>query len=171
VLPRNVIAAFVPAMLVLGAGFAAHRAGPWLAAGLCALAAAVSIQVSFNESLQRDDWRGLADALGRAPGDRILVLNPQTHRRPLEHYAGPLEPLPPAGAVVSEVDAIFITREGPEREPEPPLAAFTEAGRASSPSWELRRLRAPEPLGVAPFRAEAGRLGEEPPFLALQRRR
>jgi mannosyltransferase len=186
--PRNAIAVFVPAALALGAGFGAERGGRLgiaVAGGLAATAIAVNIQVSLNENLQRDDFRGLAAALGPPAGERAIVLNPQVQVEPLEHYAGPLREFPNRVVPVYEVDAILITRGGIKREPQPPTPDFVEVERRSSPSWRLVRFRVrlprslehttvPEPppaAGVGPPSAEAARLAEPAPALRLQSRR
>jgi mannosyltransferase len=172
--PRNAIAVFVPAALALGAGFGAERAGRLgvvLAAGLAATAVAVSLQVSLNESVQRDDLRGLAAALGPPAGERAIVLNPQVQVKALEHYAGPLRQFPNRVLPVYEVDAILVTRGGIKREPQPPTPDFVEVGRRSSPSWQLVRFRAPRPAGVGPPFAEAARLAPGAPAIRLQSRR
>ena len=179
--PRNAIAAFVPAAIALAAGFATGRAGLAAAAALCAIAVAVNIQVSFNESLQRDDLRGLAKALGKPEADRAIVINPQVQLRALEQYTGPLPKFPQRVVDLYEVDAILITRDDIEREPQPPVEGFELVERRSSESWQLVRFRAvqgrqsdtggPVLLGVGPPFAEATRLAEEAPAIRLQSRR
>ena len=166
-LPRNVVAAFVPAAIALAAGFAAHRWGPFLAAALCAIAVAVSIQVSFNDSLQRDDWRGLVRALGPKP--RLVVLSPSVQLKPLEHYGGDVIPLPAGGYTVREVDAIFIARRSIEREPEPPEPGWRVIERRTEPSWTLVRFAAPGPGGVGHPGGQGASLTDEPPYLGVQR--
>jgi hypothetical protein len=174
--PRNALAAFVPAAIALSAGFGTARAGrlgPAAAAALCATAIAVTIQVSLNPSLQRDDWRGLARALGPPAGDRALVLNPQVQVHALEHYLpGPgLVDYPPPGATVREVDAVLVTRGSPPRAPQAPSAAFRLVERRGSESWRLARFEAPAPAPVGPPFAEQSRLDYEAPAIRLQRRR
>jgi 4-amino-4-deoxy-L-arabinose transferase-like glycosyltransferase len=179
--PRNAIAAFVPAAIALAAGFATSRVGLAAAAALCVIAVAVNIQVSFNESLQRDDFRGLAKALGQPEGDRAIVISSQVQLRGLEQYAGPLPKFPPSGVDVYEVDAVLITRDGIERQPQSPGEGFELVERRGTESWQLVRFRAvqgrqaqtggPVLLGVDGRAAEATRLEDEVPTLRLQSRR
>ena len=169
--PRNAIAAFVPVAIALAAGFASSRAGLAAAAVLCAMAVFVNIQVSFNESLQRDDWRGLAKALGAATGgDRGIALNDQVQLAPLEHYVDDLEPYPPNGAILAEVVAIHITREPSTFEPVPP-AGFGLLERRRTASWEIARYRTRALAGVGPPFVGETRLDDEHAVIRLQRRR
>jgi mannosyltransferase len=169
--PRNAIAAFVPAAIVLAAGFATSRAGLAAAALLCALAVAVNIQVSFNRSLQRDDWRAVAHALGPAPdGNRAIVLSGQVQVAPLEHYVPGLEPYPTSVTALREVVAIDVTRTGPSRVPQAP-EGFTQVERRREESFVLTRFRAAAPTGVGPPFLEAARLADGIPAERLQPRR
>jgi 4-amino-4-deoxy-L-arabinose transferase-like glycosyltransferase len=169
--PRNAIAAFVPAAIVIAAGFATSRPGLAAAALLCALAVAVNIQVSLNTSLQRDDWRGVARAIGpAASGDRGIVLDEQVQLAPLQHYVPGLTRYPPPGAGIREIVAIDITRSPAGRRPQPP-AGFVLVERHREESFELVRYRAAAPTGVGPPFLEAARLAEGVPALQLQRRR
>jgi mannosyltransferase len=165
--PRNAIAALVPAAVALGAGFATGRAGLAAAAALCATAVVVNVQVGVNEDQQRDDWRGVAAALGPAAGDRAIVLNEQVQLAPFEHYVPGLRRYPAAGAVVREVVAVDITRSAAGRTPQPPRG-FTEAGRHREDSFELVRFRSGAPLHVVPAFLEGVRLEEGVPALRLQ---
>src|SRR3954453_1445152 len=72
VLTRNLLAALVPALCVLGAGYAAARAGLLAAAALCAGWLVAVVAVARDPLLQRDDWRGATAALGppNRPGGR-----------------------------------------------------------------------------------------------------
>jgi mannosyltransferase len=179
--PRNAIAAFVPAAIALAVGFATSRAGLAAAAALCAIAIAVNIQVSVNEGLQRDDFRGLAEELGPALADRAIVLNPPVQVRGIEQYAGPLPEFPVRVVPVYEVDAVLIRRGDAERRPEPPLPGFRLVERRATASWEIARFRAvsgpradgggPRLLGITPALAEASRLDEDVPAVRLQSRR
>ncbi|MEA2468661.1 MAG: mannosyltransferase, partial [Thermoleophilaceae bacterium] len=140
-LPRNVIALYVPIILVAAAGLAG-RAGLVGAVAICAVAVAVDVEVATDVKLQRDDWRGAARALGRAPGTRVVVVTPEYAKKPLRLYAGSLPPLPPGGADVREVVAVVYGR--PPKDPAPP-PGFTEVARARTPSYVLVRYRASIP--------------------------
>ena len=169
--PRNAIAALIPAAAALAAGLASHRAGLAAATALCLTAIAVNIQVGFNESLQRDDWRAVAKAIGRPDGaDRGIALNGQVQIAPLEHYVPDLREYPPDGAVLNEVVALHITRSPSTFEPKPP-AGFTLVERRREASFELARYRAPAPVGVGPPFVGETRLDLEHPIIRLQPRR
>ena len=168
--PRNAIAALVPAAIALAAGFATHRAGLVAAAVLCAIAVAVNIQVGFNRTLQRDDWRAVAEALGPPPpGSRGIALNDQVQLAPLKHYVEDLREYPPNGAIVEEVVALHITRSPSTFEPKPP-AGFTLVERRREESFEFARYRAPRPVGVGPPFVGETRLDIEHPIIRLQPR-
>ncbi|HEX8744844.1 MAG TPA: glycosyltransferase family 39 protein [Thermoleophilaceae bacterium] len=168
--PRNAIAALVPAAVTLAAGFATSRAGLIAAAALCATAIAVNVQVGLNESLQRDDWRALARAMGPATADRGVVLNGQVQLAPLEHYVPGLRRYPAGGARLGEIVAIHVTRSPGAREPQPP-PGFALAGRTRAESFELVRFRSRSPAGVGPPFLEGARLDDGVPALRLQPRR
>ncbi|MEA2375947.1 MAG: mannosyltransferase [Thermoleophilaceae bacterium] len=147
---RNTIEVFIPIALLLGAGFAAVRPGALGAATVIGVGLAVVVQVSVNPSLQRDDWRGLARALGPARAARALVLTPEVAKAPLGLYARGLGPLPSGGgALVRELDLIAGAR--PPRFAVPPApAGFRLASVRRTPSWELVRYVTPRSLPLAP---------------------
>jgi mannosyltransferase len=145
VLPRNVIAVYVPVILAAAAGLAG-RLGLIGAAVICAVALAVNVEVATDVKLQRDDWRGAALALGRAPETRVVTVTPPYDKKPLRLYAGSLPPLPPQGADVRELVAIVYGR--PPKDPAPP-PGFTEASRVRTPSYVLVRYRSPVPRHYA----------------------
>ena len=51
---------------------------------------------------QRDDWRGVAAALGRPASARAVVVSPGSGPMPLGLYEGGLRPMPARGAAVAE---------------------------------------------------------------------
>lgn len=168
---RNTIELFIPIALLMGAGFAAVRPGALGAAGAIGVALAVVVQVSVNPGLQRDDWRGLARALGPAPGGRAIVLTPEVGRTPLELYASGLGPLTGGGgATVRELDLIANAR--PPRFAVPPApAGFRLASVRRTRSWELVRYVTPRPLPLAPpFLASLRLQRNKDAALLLQRR-
>jgi hypothetical protein len=146
VLPRNLIAVYVPVILVVAAGLAG-RIGLAGAAVICAVALAVNVEVATDVKLQRDDWRGAARALGVAPETRVVVVDPPYDKKPLRLYAGSLPPLPPRGADVREVVAIEYGR--PPNDPAAPSSFPEVAGRVRTPSYVLVRYRSPVPRHFA----------------------
>ena len=138
-LPRNVIALYVPLVMVVAAGLAGQL-GLAGALVVCAVAVVVNVEVATDVKLQRDDWRGAARALGPAPETRVVVVTPEYAKKPLRLYAGSLPPLPPEGAVVREVVAIVYGR--PPEDPAPPQG-FAEVSHVRTPSYVLVRYRSP----------------------------
>jgi mannosyltransferase len=140
-LPRNLIALYVPLIVVVAAGLgAAGRLGLAGAAAICAVALTVNLEVASDAKLQRDDWRGAAKALGPATEPRAVIVTPDFAKRPLRLYAGSLPELPAAGADVREVVVIDNARP-PRGVVSPP--GFTERSRTRTPSYILVRYRAP----------------------------
>jgi 4-amino-4-deoxy-L-arabinose transferase-like glycosyltransferase len=146
VLPRNLIAVYVPVILVVAAGLAG-RLGLAGAAVICAVALAVNLEVATDVKLQRDDWRGAARALGPASETRVVVVDPPYDKKPLRLYAGSLPPLPAQGADVREVVAIEYGR--PPKDPAAPSGFPQVAGRVRTPSYVLVRYRSPVPRHFA----------------------
>jgi 4-amino-4-deoxy-L-arabinose transferase-like glycosyltransferase len=140
-LPRNVIALYVPVVMAVAAGLAG-RIGLAGAAVICAVAVVVNVEVATDVKLQRDDWRGAARALGRAPETRVVVVAPEYAKKPLRLYAGSLPPLPAGGMNTREVVAIVYGR--PPKDPAPP-PGFSEFARVRTASYVLVRYRAPAP--------------------------
>ncbi|HEX8053498.1 MAG TPA: glycosyltransferase family 39 protein [Thermoleophilaceae bacterium] len=170
-LPRNAIAAYVPLAIVVAAGLATHRAGLAAAGVLAALMLAVTIQISLNEHLQRDDWRAVAAALRDDPpgAGRAIVVTSEPQIAPLEHYLPGLAEYPPRGAALNEIVTIEVTREGASREPVVP-AGFTPAERRREPSFELVRLQSGS-IQVPPAQVLADtRLDDEAAALRFQPR-
>jgi 4-amino-4-deoxy-L-arabinose transferase-like glycosyltransferase len=147
-LPRNLIALYVPLVIAVAAGLrAAGRLGLVGTAAICAVALAVNVEVASDAKLQRDDWRGAARALGPATEPRAVIVSPDYAKKPLRLYAGSLPPLPP-GASLREVDVIVNAR--PPAPPAPPPPGFELAGTVTTPSYVLARYRSPAPIAVDP---------------------
>ena len=166
-LPRNVIAVYVPLVVAVAAGLGlARRAGLVGAAILCAVAVAVNVEVTRDERLQRTDWRAAAAHLG--PKAKAIVITPTWDRKSLRLYAGDLPALPAAGATVSEVVAIGVGQP-PDFAPAPPPAGFTEAGRRRTASYLLIRYVSPRPITVVPSALAASKLGPKQPGFLIQK--
>jgi hypothetical protein len=148
-LPRNLIALYVPLVLAVAAGLgAAGRLGIAGAAAICAVALTVNIEVTQDAKLQRDDWRGAAKALGLATAEpKAVIVSPDYAKRPLRLYAGELPTLP-AGTAVKEVDLIVNGR--PPSPPPPAPPGFTQGSTKQTPSYVLTRYLSPVPAAVDP---------------------
>jgi uncharacterized membrane protein len=160
-LPRNVIALYVPLVLVVAAGLGvAGRLGAAGAVAICAVALVVNIEVASDAKLQRDDWRGAAKALGPASATaRAVVVAPDYETKPLRLYAAGLEPLPAPGADVTDLVTIANGRP-PQAQPAP--RGFTEVGRTTTPSYVLVRYRAPAAVHVSPSSGALLQKGTQP---------
>ena len=171
VFPRNLIEAFVPLLIAAGAGFAAIRAGPVAATGLALAGVALVIQVSANESLQRDDWRSAAAALGLPRGDaRVVVLTPEVAKTPFRLYTGRLGLVAPEGAPVDDVVVIANARPPRFRPPRAPHG-FRVVRARRTPSWQLVEYAAPAPRAFTAAQLQSLRLDpRKDPVLLLQTR-
>ena len=157
VLSRNLIVALVPLLVAVAAGFAsARRTGTVLAAGLVALSLATVIAVFTRPEYQRDDWRGVAEALGPADVDRALVVNPISGATPLRLYLDDLEPFGEDFRPVGEIALIAVAsrRPGdtprPPRPPSPGYLGYELVERTEADTFTLVRLRAiAEPRAIA----------------------
>jgi mannosyltransferase len=140
-LPRNLIALYVPVIVVVAAALGgAGRVGLAGAAAICAVALTVNLEVASDAELQRDDWRGAARTLGPAAEPRVIVVTPDYAKRPLRLYAGSLPPLPAAGVDAREV--VVIDNDRPPRGVVAP-PGFREQSRVRTPTYILVRYRTP----------------------------
>jgi mannosyltransferase len=156
-LSRYVLAAWLPLALVVAAGLgarAAGRIGVAVAAAACALFMFVVLSVDTRAEFQRDDWRGVARALGRAQGPRAIVVSPINGSIPLGLYL-PLEKL--GQAPVSEIDAVAAaprvageTRVAPPFKAATPPAGFTEVARRRGPTYTVVKYRSDVPRPITP---------------------
>ncbi|MEA2458358.1 MAG: mannosyltransferase [Thermoleophilaceae bacterium] len=169
-LPRNLIALYVPLLVAVAAGLGAPGAGRLGVAGaaaICAVALVVNIEVASDAKLQRDDWRGMAAALGPAAEPRAIVLTPDFAKKPLRLYAGSMPPMAAAGAPVREIDVIGNDRP-PALAAPPPPAGFTQFARTRTASYLLVRYRAPTAQPVDPQQLAGLRVSAKPPAILLQ---
>jgi uncharacterized membrane protein len=161
-LPRNVIAVYVPLVLVVAGGLAlAGRAGIAAAAVIALVAVVVNIEVTRDDRLQRTDWRDAAAALGSGR-PQALVITPGWDAKPLQLYSGAIPRLPAAGDAVTEVVAIG-EGQPPDFAVPPPPAGFTEAERRRTASYLMIRYIAPQPTPVSPASLAPSALGPKPP--------
>ena len=117
-------------LAALGVGCGAcepRRAGAALLAALCALSLAIVIAVASDAQYQRQDWQGLAQALGADDAPRALVITPANGELALRYYRRGARLLGPEGADVREVDVVAVAGSpDPGKAPElPPLVGTT----------------------------------------------
>jgi mannosyltransferase len=108
---RNVLGAWLPALLLPALGFGARhagRSGGLAALGLGGVMLFVTIAIWVNPSYQRDDNRGLARALGPATVPRAIVVTPAFAPTALRVYMKPFSIPTVAGLPVQEIDLVAL---------------------------------------------------------------
>jgi mannosyltransferase len=181
---KNVLAAILPFAVVVGAGFAAARAGTLgvaLAACLVALSLGVVVSTAAAPKYQREAWREAAEALGESHAARAIVVTPSASaREPLQLYLPAAHPLETGTALVPEVDVLALRRRelgeiaNPElpslgRAPNPPAAGYDLVELRRSDDFILLRYRgtSPRPLSRDVLAASAVDPGV-PPLVLLE---
>ncbi len=123
--PRNLMPAWIPLAVVLGAACTVPRArivGAGLAIVLLAAFVIAGVRIAQNPQYQRPNWRGVAAALGAAPGPRAIVAyDGGFAAQPLTVYMPgiPWQSRPDQVVSVSEVDVVGSTWQSTIR-PLPP---------------------------------------------------
>ena len=88
-LDRNVLAAWLPLAMAAAAGLASRgsrRLGLALAVAVCASFALIDARVPRSPSVQRDDWRGVANLLHTGRSDRVVEVAPGWQGLALSQY-------------------------------------------------------------------------------------
>ena len=187
--PRNLLPAWIPLAVLIGAACAVPRprwAGGALAALLLGAFIYAGIRIDGNPRYQRPDWRGVAAALGHAPGQRAIVAYDGGFAAgPLAIYLPRVPWSQGSGATVDvgEVDVIGSTAQK-RADPLPPgtrlissqaVDSYLVQRFSVSPAWHLTPAalgaRAGALLGPAPPRPAV--LIQRPPaigFVAPMRR-
>ncbi|MDX6646593.1 MAG: mannosyltransferase [Miltoncostaeaceae bacterium] len=161
---RNVVVGWLPLAVAVAAGLGARgagRAGLAAAAALTLVCGSTVVFVATNRTLQRDDWRGVAEALEPADATpRAVVVSPSTAAVPLGYYAPQLEAMPGAGTAVREIDLVSMplrritqSRPGPPPRPAdqpPPAPGFELVEKRFGTTFTLLRYTAPAPVPVNP---------------------
>ena len=162
---RNVLIAWLPLALAVAAGLGARRAGRagLVAAGaLALLSASTVVFVATSESLQRDNWRGVAEALEKnhSASPRALVITPFTVPPPFAVYAPQWEVMPAEGAAVQEIDYVALplrrrTQARPGKPPRPenhpaPGPGFELVQKRFDETFTLLRYTSATPVHVTP---------------------
>jgi mannosyltransferase len=173
---RNLIAALVPLLLVLAAGFGARRAGragAVTATALCLLSLGISASIPLERRFQRDDWRGVAEAMGSPDARRGIVVSPGAGTRPLELYLNGSRIMPPRGSPITDLVLVSLRGSGERRQRAPrrqtPLPPeFREASRRETDTFTLVRFRADVPVTYSGDRLAALLAGETPTSVLLE---
>jgi mannosyltransferase len=178
---RNLLPALIPLLAALGIGCGAsapQRAGMAALAGLCALSLAIVIAVTADAQYQRQDWRGLARALGDRDDPRALVISPANGELALRYYRPGLRTMGPQGAAVGEVDVVAVAGSpDPGKAPELPkptgtalaVPGFEPASQTGTNTFAILHFRAagPVPVEVTPNPLGTLRFGEPFPSVAV----
>jgi mannosyltransferase len=189
---RNVLPALPPLVIAAAIGFQGwddlavdsrrpnwRMAGSWAAAALALISLVVVVLVNTDARYQRDDWRGVAHALGRDADARVLLVGPASGEIPLQVYMPGLRGLT-APAAVRELDVVVVppnVRGGgigaPPRAtgPQPSPPGFTLSSTVYAPTYTLLRYTAPSPVAISPSLAGATWLGQSGYGALLQKRR
>jgi len=158
---RNMLATWLPLMLVLAAGLGARRSGRTglaATAGLCAIGLYVSIAVWVNPAYQRENNRGVARALGPATVPRALVITPVSATVPLQYYMQPFRTSP---FPVKEIDLVALPQRSSlfsgarpvklaPQPHQPPAGGFRIVEQKQTPSYTLIRFRSDTPTTILP---------------------
>ena len=178
---RNLLPALPPLVIAAAIGFAGweelavdsrrpgwRTVGSWAAGGLALVSLAAVVLVDTDARYQRDDWRGVARALGSDTGARVLLVDPAAGAIPLQVYLPGLRALT-APIAVRELDVAVVPRNvqggGIGRPPRlngpPPVPpGFTLTQTVDGSTYTVLRYTAPSPVTVSPSLAATSWLGQ-----------
>jgi mannosyltransferase len=178
---RNLLPALPPLVIAAAIGFSGweelavdsrrpqwRTVGSWAAVALALVSLVVVVVVDGDSRYQRDDWRGVAHALGSHPGARVLLVDPGSGAIPLRAYMPGLRAL--TGPIaVRELDVVVVPANvrgsgigrppratGPQ--PAPPGFTLTQTVRDST--YTVLRYTARSPVTVSPSLAATPWLGQ-----------
>jgi len=154
---RNVIGNWVPFALLLACALASARAPRWapaaLGAGFVALSLAVVAAIDLVPAYQRDDWHGIADALGGGHAGRVVV-SERFGQAPLSIYLPEVRKTSARTVSAREVAYVSLrvrhTGGAPSSPPIPRRApaGFQLAGVTRREAFAVVRYRAPQTVTV-----------------------
>ncbi len=157
---RNLIPAFVPLVVLLGAGFGVGRAG-WaglgLAAAFCLCGLAFAIEIDRLPRLQREDLRNAAAQVGPLRPGKAVVSPRYSANQPLRWYLGgrfATGSLPP----LREIDLVGSAAAARRSARLLPAAFHRVESKPVSYDFTLTRYRAAHPVRVPLARLERGAL-------------
>jgi mannosyltransferase len=164
---RNLLIAWVPALLAVAVGLAAaRRLGVAGVAVLCAIGIVTTIVVASDPDYQREDWRTASAVLGPVREDRVVVVPAVSGPVGLTIYRDDLAALPPGGAAVREIVLVTPRNERIQghdwarpASPKPPLPGFELVERRYERDVTLLRFVAARPLLVTPAAVAGGAPG------------
>ncbi|MBS1677805.1 MAG: glycosyltransferase family 39 protein [Actinobacteria bacterium] len=164
---RNLLPAFIPLLIVIGAGFGARRAGRAglaAAAAFCLCSLFFTLQIDRLPRLQREDLRNAAAQVGPLGPTKVVVTDRYTASQPLRYYlgaelAGSAPPRHEGGAIghlgaapstppVREIDLVGSAAAGRHAAHLLPTAFHLVGAQPVSYDFTLTRFRAPRPVRV-----------------------
>lgn len=154
---RNVLAAWLPLVVAVAAGFARFRLAPVAAAIAALVLLGSTVQLARKVELQRDSWRPAVAALRSEPTPLFVTNDSVT---PPVYWPG-LAPLPQRGLRVRDVALAgrYVTAGSSLG-----IAGFRPVGFRLAGNIGILRLAAPHPLRIAPRELEsAGLVAWVPP--------
>jgi mannosyltransferase len=147
---RNVMATWVPWVVVLACGLGAARAGRagvLLGASICALSLLVIAGVDLMPGYQRDDWRGIARAL-QAPAATRVIVAPELGGAPLFIYMPTNQNIVTPSIATHEVAFVALRTRHTGHAPLPPVVPTNPP-----PGFRLVGLRRTKTFAVSRFLA------------------
>jgi mannosyltransferase len=148
---RHLISAWVPFALLVAMGVSVarnRRVGTTLGLALCAISLAVIVGINAIPGYQRDNWRGVADALAsRAPG---VIVTPPEGLGPLSIYLPHLRKITAPQVSAKELEFVALRTKRTGRSPLPPVVP-TSAPRG----YRLIAVKRTETYAVSRFLASA----------------
>ena len=180
-MPRYLIGALVPLLIVLAIGFTAPRlraAGIVAAAAFAALMLSMTVSIAARPQLQRYPWREIAHYLGPAAGGRVVVAGDLFQAQPLAYYlphvAAAVYPPLPDFTTASVRRLVLIDRTGRFRPPaSSPVPGFRETVRRTIGPYLIVAYAASRPTVVDATSVMAAAAqsfgGVKPEFRLLQR--
>lgn len=146
---RNLLPAFVPLLILFGAGFGVRRAGfagLGLAAAFCLCGLLFTLEIDRLPRLQREDLRNAAAEVGGLERGKVVVANRYSAGWPLRYYLGahPATKLPP----LREIDLVGSPLAAEEHAHLLPRAFHRVEAKPVSYDFTLTRYRSSRPVPV-----------------------
>ncbi len=147
---RNVMATWVPWVVVLAAGLGVARAGrtgALLGTSICALSLLVIAGIDLIPGYQREDWRGIARALAAPAATRVIVA-PELGAAPLFIYMPTDENIVTPSIAAHEVAFVALSAPRTGHAPRPPVVptspplGFRLVGERRTEAFAVSRFRA-----------------------------
>lgn len=138
---RAVLPAWTPLTIAIAAGLGARRAPAVALVGvgmLVAASLAVTLAITVDPGLQRDDLRAVAAA---THGEGVIIIFPAFERRPLIHYRTDLVAAPGEGVSVREIQLVIRDSRRPARFRPPRPFVLVDSRRIQH--FKVERFRSP----------------------------